>query len=74
MLDSWGMCRWFFLENLVMFLEKDMLLLIMYIGFLFFLFLNLFEKFSFSFDVYFVVENRKEKLFLLIFIELFIIV
>lgn len=65
MLDSWGMCRWFFLENLVMFLEKDMLLLIMYIGFLFFLFLNLFEKFSFSFDVYFVVEDRKEKLFLL---------
>lgn len=48
-----------------MFLEKDMLLLIMYIGFLFFLFLNLFEKFSFSFDVYFVVEDRKEKLFLL---------
>lgn len=67
MLDSWGMCRWFFLENLVMFLEKDMLLLIMYIGFLFFLFLNLFEKFSFSFDVYFVVEDRKEKLFLLNF-------
>lgn len=65
MLDSWGMCRWFFLENLVMFLEKDMLLLIMYIGFLFLLFLNLFEKFSFSFDVYFVVEDRKEKLFLL---------
>lgn len=65
MLDSWGICRWFFLENLVMFLEKDMLLLIMYIGFLFFLFLNLFEKFSFSFDVYFVVEDRKEKLFLL---------
>lgn len=68
MLDSWGMCRWFFLENLVMFLEKDMLLLIMYIGFLFFLFLNLFEKFSFSFDVYFVVEERK-----IVFIKLLLI-